>query len=438
MEKLGAGRLLELINSGLSGLPEDEYPHWDTLRHKPVPEEGSTSEEWWLAVKFSRGSSMRNLPFTDMNGNPFRFNLPPFVMRMLHLVDRDASGRIEVPEAVTNPHTRDRFLVRSLMEEAITSSQLEGAATTRKEAKDMLRQGRKPRTRGEQMILNNFHAMEFIRESYGTPLTGKLILELHSILTKDSLDDPTGVGRWRRSDEAIRVVDQRDETTLHVPPPASQLEERIRLLCEFANAGDDEPFTHPVLRAILIHFMIGYDHPFIDGNGRTARALFYWSMARHGYWMMEFTSISAILRNAPSKYARAYLYAETDDNDATYFICYQLEVILRAIKSLHAYLARKTREVQQADAWLRGANVLKAILNHRQVALLQHALKHSYEGYTVRSHMLSHNVTYETARSDLLDLAEHGLLEKTMRGRAYVFNVPNDLQERLFKIRRAS
>jgi Fic family protein len=223
-----------------------------------------------------------------------------------------------------------------------------------------------------------------------------------------------------------------------VPPPASQLEERIRLLCEFANAGDDEPFTHPVLRAILIHFMIGYDHPFIDGNGRTARALFYWSMARHGYWMMEFTSISAILRNAPSKYARAYLYTETDDNDATYFICYQLEVILRAIKSLHAYLARKTREVQQADAWLRGANVLKAILNHRQVALLQHALKHSYEGYTVRSHMLSHNVTYETARSDLLDLAEHGLLEKTMRGRAYVFNVPNDLQERLFKIRRAS
>jgi Fic family protein len=435
VEKMGAEKLGQiLIGSGLSSHPEDAYPHWDKLRHMPSPVEGYTHEEWWAALKFSRGSSMRLLPFKDEKGESFRFNLPPFVLRLLHLVDRHASGRIEVPKAITNPHTRDRFLVRSLIEEAITSSQLEGAATTRKDAKEMLRQGRKPRTLGERMILNNFHAMEFIRESYGTPLSDNLLMELHSILTRDTLDDLKAVARWRRPDERIRVVDQRDETVLHVPPPAEELPERMKKLYEFAN-GDDQPFIHPVLKAIIVHFMIGYDHPFVDGNGRTARALFYWSMANHKYWMMEFTSISTILRNAPSKYARAYLYTETDDNDVTYFIIYQLEVILRAIESLHDYIARKTSEYREADSWLRSSENLRSILNHRQVAVIHHALKHAYERYTIRSHMVSHDVTYETARSDLLDLARHGLLEQGMQGRAYIFTVPNDLKARLNTIR---
>jgi Fic family protein len=93
--------------------------------------------------------------------------------------------------------------------------------------------------------------------------------------------------------------------------------------------------VHPVVRAILIHFMLGYDHPFYDGNGRTARALFYWSLARSGYWLMEYVSISRLLRQAPAQYARAYRHTETDDNDTTYFIVHQLEVIQQAIAALH-------------------------------------------------------------------------------------------------------
>ena len=429
-------RLGDIVSAGLSRLSEDRYLHWDVLRYKPVPGE-FTAEEWWMAIKLARASSLKLLPFTDQEGRPFQFSMPPPVLRMLHLVDRDASGRIEVPESITNSQTRDRFLVRSLIEEAITSSQLEGAATTRKDAKEMLRAGRKPRTRDEQMIFNNYRAMEFIRENYTSPLTPRLILDLQTILTTDTLDDPSGAGRWRRDDENIRVVDARDETVLHVPPPANQLHDRVDRLCAFANPGEDEPFIHPVIRSILIHFMIGFDHPFVDGNGRTARALFYWSMARHGYWLMEFVSISAILRKAPSKYARSYLYTETDENDATYFVIYQLDVIVRAIKSMHEYLASKAAEVREADTWLRNSSALRALLNHRQVALVQHALKHPYEAYTVRSHMISHHVTYETARTDLLQLAEQSLLEKTMRGRAYLFVVPPDLQDRLSAVAKA-
>lgn len=436
MEELGPN-IAKLLQPDLDlQLPPNRYLHWDSVKHREPPK-NLTHEEWWCAIKFHRLGSMNSLPFLAKDQKPFVYGMQPFIQRMLHLVDRDASGRIELPEVVTSPHTRDRFLVRSLIEEAITSSQLEGAATTRSEAKKMLRQGRRPRNRSEQMILNNYHAMEFIRDISKEDLTKDKILELHTVLMHDTMDNPSAVGRWRNSDERVSVVDQRDEAVLHVPPPAEELEERMTCLLDFANAGtaSQEQFIHPVLRSILIHFMIGYDHPFFDGNGRTARALFYWSMAKHGYWMMEFISISTILRNAPSKYARAYLYSETDERDTTYFIDYQLKVILRAIKSLHDYLLNKTAEIRQADGWLRGT--LRSLLNHRQISWIQHALKHPYDEYTVKSHMRSHAVTYETARSDLLALVDMGLVNKNTRGRAYVFHAVEDLSERLKDLRPA-
>jgi Fic family protein len=63
--------------------------------------------------------------------------------------------------------------------------------------------------------------------------------------------------------------------------------------------------------------MLGYEHPFEDGNGRTARALFYWSMLNQGFWLTEFLTVSKILRKAPAKYARSFLYTEQDSNDLT-------------------------------------------------------------------------------------------------------------------------
>ena len=138
-----------------------------------------------------------------------------------------------------------------------------------------------------------------------------------------------------------------------------------------------------MVRAILVHFWLAYDHPFVDGNGRTARALFYWVMAREGYWLCEYVSISRILKKARVQYARAFLYTETDDNDATYFILYQLGVLTRAIRDLHAYLDRKAAEVREVEDLVRRSTALRAELNPRQLDLLTHALKHTNAEFTV-------------------------------------------------------
>lgn len=425
VEIFGPGRpqpRLELFRVGPS-TPEGKYRHWDTLRHL-TPPTGLTIEEWWAGLKLARVSLWRPVPLQDRNGRPFVYGLPDPSLAQIHYIDRNASGHIDLGEQVANPSTRSRYITSSLMEEAITSSQLEGATTTREVAQDMIRSGRQPRDRSERMILNNYRAMNRIRELKGERVTQEMVFELHRILTDGTLDQPDAAGRFRRVDEDIAVFDDRNNV-LHRPPSADELPGRLAAMCDFANGS--EGFVHPVIRAILLHFWLAYDHPFCDGNGRTARGLFYWSMLREGYWLAEYISISAILKRAPAKYGRAFLYVETDDNDLTYFVLFQLRVIRSAIEELHRYLEQKINDVRETQVLLRQTSDL----NHRQVALLTHAIRNLGFEYSIRSHQTSHRVAYETARADLLNLADRGFLEKRTSGRSYRFVVPIDLLDRL-------
>lgn len=412
--------------------PDGKYRHWDILRHLEPPA-GLTHREWWLGIKMSRMSVVRYLPLLDKNGQPFRYGIPDVAHEMLHDIDKRATGALAAPDQVVNPGTRDTYLIRSLMEEAITSSQLEGAATTRRVAKEMLQTGRRPRNRNERMIANNYRAMHLVRSRTTVDLTPQFLLDLQKTLVDGTMRDEGAVGRLRTDADDV-VVEDGAGSVLHVPPPAVELPERIDSLCRFANLRNGTPFLHPVIRAVLLHFWLAYDHPFVDGNGRTARALFYWSLARDGYWLLEFTSISRILRTAPARYARAFLYTETDDNDVTYFLLNQLRVIVRSIDDLYVYLRRKAEEMRDTRQILDRTGSVGRQLNHRQLALLHHALRNPGHSYTFRSHGQSHRVSYQTARTDLMKLAELGLLEGGKVGRAFVFDAPADLRERLSRM----
>lgn len=418
-----------ILAARLGRKPEGRYIHWDDLRHLTVPE-GFTHRDWWLAIKLTRQLT-HQLPLSEGRGAVFSYSIPDNLQKLLHEIDRDASGRIEVPELVTSTQNRDRYLVSSLIEESITSSQLEGAATTHKVAKQMLRQGRRPRNRGEQMIFNNYAGMRFIRENRTQPMTPELVLQLQSIMTDATLEDENAAGRWRTADDNVRVVDERNHEVLHVPPPADEVQERMEELCTFANASHDDPFIHPLIKAIAIHFMTGWIHPFVDGNGRTARALFYWSIAKTGYWLIEFVSISRVLKKAPAQYARAYLHTETDDNDLTYFLDHQLHVISEAIQALHEYLAEKSREMADTRKLILASTALRGKLNHRQLAALDYLLKNPQATYRIQEHQNAHQVTNQTARTDLLGMVDLNLLEKEKDGRAFVFHVPANIRERL-------
>lgn len=400
------------------------YLHWDDIRRRTPPGD-LTREEWWLGLRFARQPGARAIPLVGTDGRPFSYTLPDPVLELLHWLDQHASGEIVVSDTIRDPGDRRRYLVNSLIEEAITSSQLEGAVATRQVAKEMLRSGRPPRDRAERMILNNYRAMTELRGLAGAPLTPAVIYGLHRTLTEGTLHDPTSAGRLQREDEHRVHVEAPDGTVIQVPPPAVELAARLDALCAFANGGGDG-FIHPVVRAVLLHFWLAYDHPFEDGNGRTARALFYREMLAQGYRLFEYVSISRLLLRAPVRYALSFLRTETDNNDATYFLLYQLGVLRRAVEALLAYLARKMAEARETASLLRRTD-----LNHRQIALLTHALRHADAVYTVHSHATSHRVTRQSARTDLRDLEARGLLERRVIGRRFEFRPAPDLAARV-------
>ena len=418
--------LSEILGRGIGPTVGGSYVPWDKLRHLNPPA-GLGHEQWWLGIKLARTAFRRFLPLTDAANRPFFVVLTPQVLEGLHQIDNLAAGRIAMPEPVVNPATRERFLIRSLVEEAITSSQLEGASTTRQKAMEMFRSGRQPANKSEQMIFNNLRGMEFIRTHRRDPLTPQLVLSIHRELTRGTLSSDA-VGRLQSPDEErVRVVSNTTGDVLHAPPPAEMLPLRMKRMCRFANAQGETEFLHPVIRAILLHLWLGYDHPFEDGNGRAARALFYWSMLHEGYWLFEFISISAILRRASAQYGRSYLYTETDENDATYFVTYQLDAILRALKALERYLETKLRQIAVAEQILKDSGSF----NHRQLALLSHALRNPNAEYTIHSHKVSQGIAYATARADLLDLSARGFLEERRIGKASHFFVGKRLFERI-------
>ena len=410
----------------------DTYDHWDKLQHKTPPNE-LDNEQWWFIIKSGRINSRMLLPLHDKNNIPFSYVLTDKISRTLHQIEVKARTLVEVDAKFLNSTVRDRYLISSLIEEAITSSQLEGASTTRNIARSMLRSGRKPRDKHEQMILNNFLAMKSIVDRSSNKLTTEEVLALHEIVTEDTMHNPHDSGRFQDENEQRVTVGDEFGSVFHNPPKATEIPVRMEQMVEFSNqsAESSSPFVHPIVKAIILHFMLGYVHPFVDGNGRVARALFYRALNESGYSMFSFISISQVLKKAPAKYGYAFQYVETDEGDLTYFIHHQLGIITKALANLESYVQKKQRQIALIDNELR-----RIPMNYRQLALLSHAIRHRSHVYSIRSHQMSHRCAYATARADLLQLTERGFLTQIPLDRKTMGFVTADEIEKLVDYRK--
>jgi Fic family protein len=407
-------------------LPDGRYLHWDDLRKRPPPA-GLTSEEWWAAQKLARRSARVEIPeLTDEGGRPFWFTRLNAIDRATHELDRRGAAR-EVIEALGDDPVREEYRLDQLIEEAINSSLIEGAKlTTRALAKAGIRDGRRPTSRGERMVVNNYNAMVRLLDIADRALTLDDLLEIHAILGADALDVPSSEGRLRTDADNVRVEDAATGDVWFTPPPASELGHRLNSLVAFANGDADGPFLHPLLRAITLHFWMAYLHPFVDGNGRMARALFYWQMLRAKYDFAQYLSISGPIDRSRRSYYRSFVHTETDEGDLTYFLVHQLRVLDGATKDLLAHLRERTESLQRLSRALSRATAL----NHRQQAVLSHVVRTSHIGVTVSGHAKSHRVSYLTARKDLQELEKARLLQRIRSGREDRYFPTDELAKR--------
>ena len=403
---------------------DSAYPYWD--KWKWLAEDwGLDPRRVWMAMKGTRSISQRTVNFDSGGRFKLLINTPSIMQQKLHELDLSLGGNLDGSDIIPTEE-KQRYLIRSLMEEAIASSQIEGAATTRKIAKQMLEDDRKPRNASEQMIVNNYQAMQWIVENKKTRMSEKAILQLHGIITKDTLADKQEEGAFRLTDD-VHVQDTQTGEVLHQPPPAEETGRLMRAFCEFANDEVKQGFfLHPISKAIALHFLIGYIHPFADGNGRTARALFYWYLIRKGYWLIEYMSVSRVILGSKAQYARAYQYTEKDGNDLTYFILYNLKCVQQSMEQLKKYIERKNNERKHMLALLRNTDY-----NDRQIALIQDILHEKKAVFTVTEVQNKFGVANQTARTDLEYLVQKGILEPRKCGNKVQFLITPDAEKKI-------
>lgn len=378
----------------------NDYLYWSDVKYKKLPE-GITHQELWAAVKLSR--VLQRAFRWDRYG--INVSVTNRMQQLCHEFDMNFGGSWG-NDSIIPGEDREQYLVSSLMEEAISSSQMEGATTTRKVAKYMLRNNLTPRSRSEQMIYNNYNSIRFIVEHKEDPLTPELLLSVHSLMTYKTLEDSRDEGRFR-TDDGVVVENAITHETVHTPPTCGDIPQFVEELCAFFNGNGTEGFIHPIVKAVIIHFMVAYVHPFVDGNGRTARALFYWYMLRNGYWLTEYLSVSRIIYRSKAGYEKSYLYTEADDNDMGYFIAYNLRVLDLAFRELKLYIERKIKQKKNTISYLKSEGI-----NRRQASILSLVANDPDAILTVKEVQNRFSVSHPTAKADLQELVEKGFLDK--------------------------
>lgn len=380
----------------------------------------------WSVVKQARQRQLNPVITLGDRAVPGMLLLTPAMQIAMSEADRHTStAALEWLSAQIGEQRQIQYLLNDLSEdEAISSSQLEGAATTTRVAKDLLKRQLGPRSPDEKMIVGNFRMMHFAWNHRDKPLSIELITDMHRIGVEGIDDEKYQPGIFR-ADDTVVVADA-DGNVVHTPPPAEGLERRLESLVQWANANhhdiESSQYLHPLIKAVLLHFAIGYEHPFRDGNGRVARSLLYWYLFKQDFAAFRYIAISTLLKAAPIQYGKSYLYSETDQLDLTYFVDYQCRIITRAIGEFKKACQRAMDSIREFNVFLYESGLYRQ-LNDKQKTVLQVAKSGIVTSFTVDNVSENLGCSYNTAASVLNGLVEKQLFRKQKVGRSWVYSM---------------
>lgn len=380
---------------------ESEYLHWDKVKYLGFKK---NDINLWKEIKLIRKLISKKFVLNTKHPISLEYGVNDFLQQKLHYLDFNFGAGLQ-KEQLLSDLDKHQYLSNALMEESIFSSMIEGATTTRVKAKDMLRKGKKPNNKSEQMILNNYKTIQYISENKNEEITIHKLFEIHKLVTENTLEEEN-CGVFRNTNEVL-VMNQITGEIVHTPPSFKELEELMQSFCDFFNNNPKEEFIHPIVKASILHFLIGYIHPFVDGNGRTARALFYWYLLKNGYWLTEYLSISRVILKTKTQYEKAYIYSEIDEMNVSYFIHYQVKVLTQAFEDLKDYLFKKKKEENKLNKYLKVSNI-----NERQAQILYWIEEDANRYFSVKEIENVFSVTNQTARTDIEELVTQDYLKK--------------------------
>lgn len=381
---------------------EKYLPRKDIVHRLPV---FTPISSIWPELQKARKAKSEALPLLSINGDSFWWVLTNSISSQT-----DEVISLARREIVFNSPEYEEAFREAVLDEAVYSSVIEGAFTTKQEAREFIHEGRSPKNKSEQMVKNNYEALTYVLEHIDEPITEQTIFDIYALVTKDTLESDVPTNAYRS--EKVFVQSSRGEI-VHTAPQAEKVPGMMASLLDFIEKSE----LAPLIKACAAHFYFVYVHPFVDGNGRTARALSYMMLLQAGYDFFRYFSISGVIAEERAKYYKAIKDVEDDDFDMTYFIDYYTGMLARAVKAMEERLVNKVVLAQTLEK-------LKAAgMSTRVVEGAEWLLTSPNQSVTIKAWQKKFNVVLETARQDLFKLEDAGIVKRKLVKRQYVFEV---------------
>lgn len=370
--------------------------------------------DFWPRILEYRKKQGKEISLKDQQGNNFWYCPLPYKEKIAVI---DCSAKFYVVEKIKeifkkSPKIAKDYLIDALIDEAFNSSVIEGAFSTKKRTAELVSKNIKPVNNSEQMILNNYKALEYVLENLHKTIDEDVILEIYRIITHNTLKDEDIVEKYRN--DSVVIWDSGTQKVIYEGPNYFQVSKMMGNLVEFINSNIE---IHPIEKASIIHFYFVYVHPFFDGNGRTSRVLQYMYLLQQGYDFFKFFSISTVIREQKMKYYKAIQDVEEYGSDLTYFIDFNAKMI---IDSIVAVIDKLGKEL--------GKHLIIGELESKGVYLSERLKKCLYffirtekDHISIDNYKKKYRVSYETARQDLNKLLSVGLFEKVKVGKRYIY-----------------
>jgi Fic family protein len=406
----------DFLNSELwLNYTQTRYLTPDEIKYR-LQQKGERPTDWELISKKIIDTRKSGAITLFLNSIEPRFWLYPSdtIQKKIESVER--LGRNLFDLISQNVAFKTDFLLDSTIEEAITSAIYEGAHSTRAQAEQLIASGARPKNKDEWMLVNNFRAMKWVQGNRRQPLSKEVVLQLHKLVTENTLegDDINFCGKFRNDKVYVGP---------HEGVEFSLLESVIVEMIELTT--NNRRYLHPLVKGILIHYFIGYIHPFFDGNGRTARALFYYKAMKNDLNYVELLSVSAYLKEHGKQYESAFQKVKENDYDVTYFVDFCLDSMSHALKEVSRKINFLIRLLDLKERFG---------LSGQQVGLLQRMALHKFRTIDADEYSKQIAKSREYARRDLKQLLELGFVNELKVGKKLVYKVNAQRLKELYQI----
>ncbi len=269
------------------------------------------------------------------------------------------------------------------------------------------------RERDIQEVLNYRNVLKFIEEFQGKTISEEVIKHLHALIAHRVLTDDQ-VGEYRKTQVVVKNAET-GEITFR-PPPAVEVPFLLADFIDWVNSvGNDD--IHPTIKAGIVHYELVRIHPFLDGNGRVARAVATLILFSEGYDIKRFFSLEEYYDREPLHYYEALQSVGINQGNLTNWLVYFTE-------GLAIELTRIKEKVKSLSTDLK----IKKSLGGQQLALTERQIKIvefvQEQGFLQNKAFfeLFPMVSEDTVLRELKDLLKKGIVKKegSTKGAKYV------------------